>query len=370
MSYYDFYAKHKDIVCEDYFKGFSLDDVCLSLKGDNFSDKSFSVFLSPAAESILEEMAQRAHALTLRNFGKTIQLYTPLYLSDFCENECVYCGFNARNNTLRKKLTEEEVEKEAAAIFSTGIKHILVLTGDSRKNSPLEYIISCIKILKKYFTSITVEIYALSEIEYRDIIGAGVDGLTIYQETYDEMLYADLHKKGPKRDYLFRLNAPERAAKQGIRSINIGALLGLSDWRKEIFLMGFHAKYLQDKFPEAEIGVSIPRLRPHAGEFKVSHKVSDMNMAQIITALRIYLPKIGITLSTRESPGLREGLLPLGITRMSAGSSTKVGGHMVELCVDENVPQFDISDTRSVSQIKEMLVLKGYQPVFKDWMLI
>ncbi|TBR19631.1 2-iminoacetate synthase ThiH [bacterium] len=353
MSYYDFYLKYRDIICGDYFKSFSPGDV---------PDESFGALLSPAAEGLLEEMAQRAHAFTLQNFGKTIQIYTPLYLSDFCENECVYCGFNARNNTPRKKLTEEEVEKEAIAISSTGIKHLLVLTGDFRKKSPPEYIISCIKILKKYFTSVSIEIYALNEIEYRDIIAAGADGLTIYQETYDEALYADLHKKGPKRDYLFRLDAPQRAAKQGIRSINIGVLLGLSDWRKEIFFMGCHAKYLQDKFPGIEIGMSIPRLRPHMGEFKIPYKVSDTNMAQIITALRIYLPRAGITLSTRESAKLRENLLPLGITRMSAGSSTKVG--------NRGNSQFDISDTRSVKEVQEMLALKGYQPVFKDWMPI
>ncbi len=370
MSYYDFYSKYRDTISGDYFQKFSPDDVRLGLGGNNLPDVSFSALISPIAESFLEEMAQRAHVLTLGNFGKAIQLYAPLYLSDFCENECVYCGFNARNNIPRKKLTEEEVENQAVAISSTGIKHILILTGDSRKNSPLEYIINCIEILRKYFTSIGIEIYALSETEYKNVIDAGVDGLTIYQETYDEALYANLHKKGPKRDYLFRLDAPDRAAIQGIRSINIGALLGLSDWRKEIFFMACHAKYLQDKFPGIEIGISIPRLRPHAGEFKVLHKVSDANMVQIITALRIYQPRLGITLSTRESAKLRENLLPLGITRMSAGSSTKVGGYMSGSSMSTGTSQFDISDTRSVKEVQEMLARKGYQPVFKDWMPI
>ncbi len=329
--------------------------------------KQLLELISPQAENYLEEMAQEARRLTLGNFGKVIQLYTPLYLSNYCENQCAYCGFNSKNEVPRKKLTLEEVEKEAAFISSTGLRHILILTGDSREMSPLSYIIDCLKVLRKYFSSLSAEIYALTESEYARIVSEGVDGLTIYQETYDEGVYDKVHVSGPKKDYLFRLNAPERALKSGMRNMNIGVLLGLNDWRREVFSLGLHAKYLQDKFPDAEIGVSIPRLRPHAGDFKIPFAVTNKNIVQIITALRIFLPRIGITLSTRESPEFRENLLPLGITRMSAGSSTRVGGRIAEYHEESDLPQFEVSDTRSVQEIKAMLAQKGYQPVLKDW---
>lgn len=330
----------------------------------------FSELLSFEAEKRLEEMAQQAHNLTLNNFGRTIQLFTPMYLSNYCQNQCAYCGFNSLNDVPRKKLTLEEVEKEAIAISSTGLSHILILTGESREMSPLQYIKDCVSILKKYFSSISIEIYALTESEYADLINAGVDGLTIYQETYDQALYEALHKAGPKKDYVFRLDAPERAARAGIRSINVGVLLGLGDWRKDVFLMGLHAKYLQDNFPDVEIGVSVPRIRPAEGNFKIANNVSNRNMAQIIAALRLFLPRAGISISTREGPEFRENLIPLGITRMSAGSSTQVGGHIAQLDAQSNPPQFEISDARSVEQIKEMLAAKGYQAVLKDWVWI
>ena len=222
--------------------------------------------------------------------------------------------------------------------------------------------------MKKYFSSISVEIYPLTESQYGEIIQEGVDGLTIYQETYDEKVYSEVHRAGPKKDYKFRLDAPERAAMAGIRNVNIGVLLGLSDWRRDVFFMGMHAKYLQDKFCDVEIGSSVPRLRPHTGDFKIPVEVNDKNMAQIIVALRIFLPRLSISISTRENPQLREGLLPLGVTRMSAGSSTKVGGHSIEYPEESNPSQFEISDTRSVEEIRAMLAVKGYQAVFKDWM--
>jgi 2-iminoacetate synthase len=329
--------------------------------------KELAGLLSPGNASSLEELAQTARELTLKNFGRTIQLYTPIYLSNYCDNRCLYCGFNSNNKITRRALSLEEVEKEARFISSTGLRHILILTGESRSMSPVSYIKDCVGILRKYFSSISIEVYPLTEGEYSLLVGAGVDGLTIYQEAYDETVYSRVHPDGPKSDYRFRLDAPERGARAGMRSVNIGALLGLNDWRSEVFLLGLHAKYLQDSFPDVEIGVSVPRIRPQAGSFKAAYKVSDADLVQIITALRIFLPRLGISISTRESPGLRENLIPLGVTRMSAGSTTCVGGHTIE----ENAPgaaQFDISDTRSVEEVKKLLERKGYQPVFKDWM--
>lgn len=370
MSYYDILLKYRDLPFEKIFRGFSSQDIERAVHAEGSDPERFLALLSPAAEEFLEPMAQKAHALTLRHFGRTIQLYTPMYLSNFCENECAYCGFNAKNRISRKTLTLGEVEKEAAFIASTGIEHLLILTGDARKKSPPSYIKECLEVLKKYFSSISAEIYALSEDEYADLVRSGIDGLTLYQETYSEADYDRVHKAGPKKDFRFRLDAPERAAKNGMRNVNVGALLGLGDWRKEVFLMGLHALYLQDRYGEVEVGASLPRLRPHAGHFKDIREVDDRNIVQIILALRLFLPRLGIALSTRESAGLREDLLPLGITRMSAGSTTRVGGHTIPSLEGENIPQFEISDPRDVEEMKAMLVSKGYQPVLKDWMQI
>lgn len=367
MSYYETLLQYKDLPYEKIFSDVSSQTVQRAIQSNAEDPENLWALLSPAAEGFLESMAQRAHALTLQNFGRTVQLYTPMYLSNFCENQCAYCGFNARNRIARRTLSLEEVEKEAAFIASTGIEHLLILTGDTRIHSPLSYIKNCVDILKEHFSSISAEIYALTEEEYEELARSGVDGLTIYQETYDETVYERVHRSGPKKDYRFRLDAPERAARSGMRSVNIGSLLGLSDWRKEVFLMGLHAKYLQDRYGEVEIGASLPRLRPHAGEFKDITVTTDRNIAQIIMALRLFMPRLGITLSTRESASLRENLLPLGLTRISAGSSTRVGGHTLE-APEEDASQFAISDERSVEEIKAMLVSKGYQPVLKDWM--
>ncbi len=368
MSYYDLLLKTKDLPFKKIFREIRPEEAERLIASSDASPERFLALLSPAAEDFLEPMAQKAHALTLQHFGRTIQLYTPMYLSNFCENECAYCGFNARHKMPRKKLALEEVEKEAAYIASTGIEHLLILTGDSRKSSPLSYIKECLQVLKKYFSSISAEIYALTEDEYRDLVDSGIDGLTIYQETYDEAVYDRVHRSGPKKDFRFRLDAPEHAARSGMRNVNIGTLLGLNDWRKEVFWMGLHAQYLQDRYGEVEIGVSLPRLRPHSGDFKDVTPVSDKNITQALMALRLFLPRLGIALSTRESACLRENLLPLGITRMSAGSTTRVGGHTIASPEEENEPQFEISDPRDVEEMKAMLAAKGYQPVLKDWM--
>lgn len=341
-----------------------------SINQERLKEKEFFALLSEQAENDLEEMAQTARKLTLRHFGKAIQLYTPLYLSNYCENQCLYCGFNSKNKLERKKLTLEEVEAEAKFISASGLKHILILTGESRKKSPLSYIKDCVRVLKKYFSSIAIEIYPLLDDEYCQLVSVGVDGLTIYQEVYDPDIYNSLHLAGPKKDYRFRLDAPERGARSGMRNVNLGVLLGLGDWRKEIFLLGLHAKYLQDKFPDVEIGASIPRVRPQAGNFKPKVIVSEKNIVQIILALRIFSPQLSISLSTRENSQFRDNLIPLGITRMSAGSVTSVGGHAIMTQGNKNSVQFEISDQRNIEEIKNILQQKGYQPVLKDWMQI
>lgn len=326
-------------------------------------EKDLKALLSIDAQKHLEEMAEEAQRISLQYFGRAILLYTPMYLSNYCVNKCSYCGFNVDNDVKRNKLSLNEVEKEAKFISSTGLKHILILTGESREHSPVSYIQDCVKILKKYFTSISVEIYPLSEEEYKELVEEGVDGLTIYQEVYDKEKYKEVHLAGPKADYQFRLNAPERACKAHMRTVNIGSLLGLAPWREEVIRTAMHAKYLQDKYPDTELSVSVPRIRPHEGTFKDIIEVSDKDLVQIIIALRIFLPRVGITVSTRESAYMRDNLLALGITKMSAESTTSVGGHTI----NEDSKQFEISDGRNVEEIKQMLLAKNYQPVLKDW---
>jgi len=268
------------------------------------------------------------------------------------------------NDIPRRKLTLHEVELEAQAISGTGLQHLLILTGESRQHSPVSYIADCVSVLRKYFSSISIEVYPLSIEEYAELISAGIDGITIYQEVYDQQIYERVHPAGPKRDYSFRLAAPERAGAAGIRTINIGALLGLNDWRREVFFTGIHAAYLQNKFPDIEIGVSFPRMRPQFGDFKPGYEVSDSDLVQSIAALRLFLPRVGITISTRENAFLRDNLLKLGVTKMSAGSSTAIGGHTDAI---DSVGQFEISDRRTVKEMREIISKAGYKPILKDW---
>ncbi|MBU1086103.1 MAG: 2-iminoacetate synthase ThiH [Candidatus Omnitrophica bacterium] len=349
------------------FNAVSAEKIKTIISKDKLESDDLLVLLSPQAEPYLELMAQKANQLTVQYFGKVIQLYTPLYLSNYCINSCAYCGFKAENSSQRKKLSLSEVKKEAEFISATGLKHILILTGDSRQMSPVSYIQQCVEILKDYFSSIAIETYALSQEEYAQLIRAGIDGVTIYQEVYDRAVYAKVHLNGPKKDYDFRLDAAQRALFAGIRTANVGVLLGLNNWREEVFFMAMHAGYLQEKFLSAEIGVSVPRIKPHLGDFADIIPVSDKNLTQIILALRIFLPRAGINLSTRETAKLRDDLLALGITRISAGSTTAVGGHTLNYEQNQD-EQFQISDKRDVAQIKQMLQQKQYQPVLKDWL--
>ncbi|MCL6560115.1 MAG: 2-iminoacetate synthase ThiH [Firmicutes bacterium] len=363
MGFYEEYRRYKDFDFEGFFAGLTDADIVRTIGKSRLKTLDYLVLLSPAAEKHLEEIAQKAYRLTVQHFGRTILLYTPLYLSNYCVNRCVYCGFRRGNDLERKKLTLAEVEAEAKMIAATGLKHILILTGESRKESPVSYIKECVQILKKYFTAISIEVYPLKEEEYAELIAAGVDGLTIYQEVYDEKVYAEMHPPGPKRNYRFRLEAPERACRAGMRAVNVGALLGLHDWRTEAFFTGLHADYLQKEFPDVEVSISPPRMRPHLGGFPPRVKVTDKNLVQYMVAFRLFMPRGGITISTRERAEFRDRLVRLGATRMSAGSCTAVGGRTS----GEATGQFEISDERNVAAMAKMLYEQGYQPVYKDW---
>lgn len=366
MAFIELLKDYKASALKERLDSVTKEELTRILRNDTLTPHQFLSLLSPAAAGMLEEMAQKARRLTLSNFGRTIQLYTPVYISNYCDSSCVYCGFSADIKRPRRKLTMDELDKEARYIADTGLRHILLLTGSSRSESPLSYIKESVRLLRKYFSSVSIEVYSLSEQEYKELIDEGVDGLTIYQETYNRIIYKKVHPRGPKSGYSFRLESAERALRKKMRVVNIGALLGLNDWREDGFYTGIHAKYLQERFPEAEISISVPRIKPQREGYVPAYKISDRNITQLITAFRLFLPRMGITLSTRESPALRDNLLPLGVTKMSADSTTVVGGHTADK-VEQEDEQFHIYDNRSVSDIRRVLLAKGYQPVFKDW---
>ncbi|OEF96183.1 2-iminoacetate synthase ThiH [Desulfuribacillus alkaliarsenatis] len=366
MDFYRMSQQYDELNIERYLNSIDDQDVINAINKQHLNELDYLALLSPSADKYLEQMAKRARELTIQHFGRTIGLYTPLYLADYCVNQCAYCSFNSQQQFKRNKLTLQDLEKEAGAISKTGLKHILVLTGESRSKTPVSYIKECIVLLKKYFSSISIEIYPLDVEEYKELVDVGVDGLTIYQEVYNEEIYRQVHLKGPKKDYHYRLNAAERGCVAGMRSVNIGTLLGLGDFYSEAFYTGLHANYLQTKYIDVEVGVSLPRLRPFKGAFQPRTTVSDQQLVQMMLALRLYLPRVGINISTRETAKLRDAILPLGVTKMSAGVSTKVGGHSGN---EEASNQFDISDERSVEEMMEMIYQNNYQPVLKDWHL-
>jgi 2-iminoacetate synthase len=324
----------------------------------------FMALLSPAAEGYIEAMAQKAHRLTRQRFGKTILLYAPLYISNECGNGCLYCGFNAANKVPRRTLTLEEVERDARVLHELGFRHILLVTGEAPAKVDNDFIAAAARRIRPLFSSISIEVYPMEESGYRQMVEAGVDGLTIYQETYDRDLYARLHPFGKKRNYDFRLLTPERGGAAGLRRIGIGFLQGLGDFRGEAFFTGLHALYLSKHFWRSLISISFPRMRPAEGAFQPPRPVSDKSLVQLICAMRLLLPDAGLVLSTRESAQLRDNLLPLGITQMSAGSCTAPGGYTEE---DRSTEQFAIDDDRSPAQICELLRMRGYDPVWKDW---
>ena len=334
------------------------------------SAHDFMALVSPVAAPHLEEMARVARQVTFRHFGRAVQLFTPLYLANYCTNQCVYCGFNTKNHIHRSRLTMDEVEAEGRTIAATGLRNILLLTGDAPKLTGPDYIAEAARRLRPYFPSIGIEVYSMSEDDYRMLAEAGVDSFTMFQETYNETLYLKLHPAGPKRDFRYRLDAPDRAARGGMRSVNVGALLGLDQWRRDAFYTGLHADWIQRTYPGVDIAVSAPRMRPHEGSFNDIHPASERDLVQYIQALRLYLPAAGLTLSTRERPFLRDRLIGLGITKVSAGVSTAVGGHVhvtEDNPEDHDTAQFEIADTRDVDQMIAAIEAQGCQPVCKCW---
>ena len=325
----------------------------------------FAALLSPAALPHLEEMAQRAHDTTVRRFGRTVHLFAPLYLSNECVSTCTYCGFSAGNEIARRTLSPVEVRAEARALLARGFRHLLLVAGEHARIVSKDYLVDCVRILAPEVPSISVEVQVWDTATYRRLIDAGCEGLVVYQETYHRDTYESVHLKGKKRNYDWRLAAPDRGAEAGMRALSIGALLGLhADWRFEAIALAAHAQALMRRHWRAEVSVSLPRLRPAAGGFAPADPVDDRSFVQLLCALRLLLPDIGITLSTRESPALRDRLIALGVTTMSAGSHTEPGGYAAP---SEAEPQFEISDTRSPEEVAAVVRAAGYEPVWKDW---
>ncbi|MDR2018315.1 MAG: 2-iminoacetate synthase ThiH [Syntrophobacterales bacterium] len=316
---------------------------------------------------VLEDLAQAAQALTRQHFGRAISLYAPLYISNYCQNECAYCGFQAASTGIaRKKLTYEDIDRECRALAATGIRSCLILTGESRFHSPPSYIKEAITIALRHFPNITLEVYPLETEEYRGLYYAGADGVTLYHETYDRNRYDELHLSGPKKNYGYRYQAPERIARAGFRHISMGALLGLSDWREDVPQFFRHIRYMEKRYPGVEYTLSFPRLRPVANDDCRYFEVPDRDMVKIMCAGRLLFPRAGINLSTREDACFRDRIIDFGVTKMSGGSLTTVGGYSDWQNTYEK-GQFDVHDRRSVDEIKSMLINKGYDPVFTDW---
>lgn len=337
----------------------------LALQRQRVNLEDFADLLSPQITDVqLEQLANRAQRITRQRFGRIILLYAPLYLSNECHNGCRYCGFNAENQLHRKTLTLEEVEREAKILRQQGFRHMLLLTGEAPEVAGIDYLEEAVKIIKHYCGSVSIEVFPMDTHDYQRMVNAGVDGLALYQETYDRELYQELHPYGPKSDYAYRLQAPERAGEAGLRKIGIGTLLGLGNSLTDVFYSGLHALYLARKFWRTQVSISFPRLRPAEGGYQPNSVISDRQLTQYICAMRILIPDAGLVLSTREDSDLRDNLLPLGITQMSAGSCTAPGGYGEE---DHESEQFEVSDHRSPAEIETVLKTRGYEAVWKDW---
>ena len=344
-------------------------DVKEALAAETCSVDNFKALLSPAALPFLEEIAQKAQKETRKHFGNSVAIFTPLYIANYCENYCVYCGFNCHNKIKRAQLNAEEIEKETQAIAETGLEEVLILTGESPNKSSVEYIGEACKIAKKYFKLIGLEVYPMDSKDYAYLHECGADFVTVFQETYNSDKYKTLHLGGRKRIFPYRLNAQERAIMGGMRGVGFAALLGLDDFRKDALATGMHAYLLQKKYPHAEIAFSCPRLRPIINNDKINPKdVHEPQLLQIICAYRIFMPFASITISTRECERFRDNIIQIAATKISAGVNVGIGGHSQE--EEKGDEQFEISDGRSVDEIYQMIEDNGMQPVMTDYIYV
>lgn len=359
----------------DYSK-YTAADVKAALEHDTCTIEDFKALLSPAAEPFLEQMAQRARLETSKHFGNTVYLFTPLYIANYCENYCVYCGFNCYNHINRMKLSMEQIEKEMKVIADSGMEEILILTGESRGQSNVEYIGEACKLARKYFRMVGLEIYPVNTDEYKYLHECGADYVTVFQETYDADRYEQLHLLGHKRVWPYRFDAQERALRGGMRGVAFSALLGLSDFRKDALASALHVYYLQRKYPHAEMSLSCPRLRPIINNDKINPlDVHEKQLCQVLCAYRIFLPYVGITVSSRESAEFRNGIVKIAATKVSAGVSTGIGDHESKYTGKETDEvqgdeQFEIDDNRSLDKMYRDIAEEGLQPVLNDYLYV
>ena len=336
-----------------------------ALASSRRSLEDFAALLSRAARPRLEDMARLAHETTLRRFGRTIHLFAPVYLSSECVSTCRYCGFSAGNDIARRTLAPQEVLVEARTLTAQGFRHLLLVAGEHARVVSKDYLVECVRALAPDVPSISVEVQVWDTETYRRLVDAGCEGLVVYQETYDRGTYAGVHLKGKKRNYDWRLAALDRGASGGMRRLGLGVLLGLHhDWRADALALAVHARAVVRRWWRCEVTISLPRLRPAAGGYEPAAPIGDLDFVQLVCALRLFLPDVGLVLSTREAPSLRDSLLPLGITHMSAGSHTEPGGYAAPSGAE---PQFAVSDTRSPAEVAQVLRQAGYDPVWKDW---
>ncbi len=359
----------------DYEK-YTARDVKAALEHETCSVEDFKALLSPAAEPFLEQMAQRARQETSKHFGNTVYLFTPLYIANYCENYCVYCGFNCYNHISRMKLNREQIEQEMQVIANSGMEEILILTGESRSQSDVQYIGEACKLARKYFRLVGLEIYPVNTEEYRYLRDCGADYVTVFQETYDANKYETLHLLGHKRVWPYRFDAQERALMGGMRGVGFSALLGLSDFRKDALATALHVYYLQRKYPHAEMSLSCPRLRPIINNDKINPlDVHEKQLCQVLCAYRIFLPFAGITVSSRESASFRNGIVKIAATKVSAGVSTGIGDHESKYSgkqsdAAQGDEQFEINDSRSLETMYQDIAGEGLQPVLNDYLYV
>ena len=343
-------------------------DVRRALLHTNKTPEDFGALLSPAAMPFLEEIAQQAQQETRKHFGNSIYMFTPIYIANYCENYCIYCGFNCHNKIRRAKLNADEIEREMQEIAKTGLQEVLILTGESPKMSDIHYIGEACKIARKYFKVIGLEIYPTNSENYAYLHECGADYVTVFQETYNSDKYETLHLAGNKRIFPYRINAQERALKGGMRGVGFAALLGLDDFRRDAFATGMHAYFMQRKYPQAEIAFSCPRLRPIINNDKINPMdVHEAQLLQVVCAYRLFMPFSSITISTRECERVRNSLIKIAATKISAGVNVGIGGHSGEEKGDE---QFEIDDTRSVDEVYQAIIDEGLQPVMNDYIYV
>lgn len=351
------------------YTAYTADDVKRALAAEYPSIEDFAALLSPAAEPYLEEMARKATIETRKHFGNSVYLFTPLYISNYCENYCVYCGFNCHNKIRRAKLDTDGIRREMEAIAKTGMEEILILTGESRNKSNVEYIGNACSIAHEYFKNVGIEVYPMNTDEYKYVHECGADYVTVFQETYNSDKYETLHLGGHKRIFPYRLNAQERAIRGGMRGVAFAALLGLDDFRKDAFAAGVHAYLIQRKYPHAEISFSCPRLRPIINNDKINPRdVHEKQLLQVMTSFRIFMPFAGLTISTRERAGFRDNVVGMCATKISAGVSTGIGSHTDEESLGDD--QFEISDGRTLTEVCDAIRSRGLQPVMNDYVYV